>query len=83
MLLLPRSGNDTTVGPWRPSSPPQMGASVDTRAVNEISHSPFLALEEIWLAKAKIKILQAAALSVINFVDFVVVFQSGRLTRDS
>ena len=37
MLLLPRSGNDTTVGPWRPSSPPQMGASVDTRAVNEIS----------------------------------------------
>ena len=43
-----------------PSSPPQMGASVDTRAVNEISHSPFLALEEIWLAKAKIKILQAA-----------------------
>ena len=55
---LPPSGNDTTVGPWRPSSPPQMG-SVDTKAVNEISHSPLqclLALEEILLAKAKIKL---------------------------
>ena len=57
---LPPSGNDTTVGPWRPSSPPQMGGSVDTKAVNEILHSPFfsflLALEEILLAKAKMKL---------------------------